>query len=85
MVPFASIGVEPKLLELMEMSPTNKILYGSDGYNIPELFWFSGIHFRKCLGRVLSRLAEDEVISLSYAHQVARGILSENSKALYGL
>ena len=43
MNPFASIGIEPKLLELMEMAPLTKLFYGSDGYNIPELFWFSAV------------------------------------------
>lgn len=85
MMPFASIGVEPKLLELMDMTPMTKLLYGSDGYNIPELFWFSGVYFKKVLARVLQKLVDDDVMDVNYALQVATWILSENARRLYRL
>ncbi len=85
MMPFASIGVEPKLLELMDMAPMTKLLYGSDGYNIPELFWFSGIYFKKILARVLQKLIDDDVMDVDYGQQVATWILSENARRLYRL
>jgi uncharacterized protein len=85
MNPFASIGIEPKLLELMEMAPLTKILYGSDGYNIPELFWFASVYLKKSLGRALDTLIENGTIDEQYALQVANWILSENSKRLYRL
>jgi predicted TIM-barrel fold metal-dependent hydrolase len=85
MNPFSSIGLEPKLLELMEMTPLTKLMYGSDGYNIPELFWFSAIYFKKVLGRVLDKLIVDEVFDQEEATTVAKWILSENAKRIYRL
>jgi uncharacterized protein len=85
MNPFASIGIEPKLLELMEMAPMTKIMYGSDGYNIPELFWFSSLYLKKSLGRALDKLIENDTMDEAYARQVATWILSENAKRLYKL
>ncbi|MFH1907007.1 MAG: amidohydrolase family protein [Chloroflexota bacterium] len=85
MNPFASIGLEPKLLELMEMTPLTKLFYGSDGYNIPELFWFSAIYFKKVLGRVLDKLIVDEVFEQDEAITVAKWILGENAKRVYRL
>ncbi|MFW6118223.1 MAG: amidohydrolase family protein [Chloroflexota bacterium] len=83
--PFASIGVEPKLLELMESAPLTKIMYGSDGFMIPEIFWFGGIFFKKVLSRVLGKLVNEEIISLDYAHWIARSILKDNAQSLYQL
>jgi predicted TIM-barrel fold metal-dependent hydrolase len=85
MNPFASIGLEPKLLELMEMTPLTKLFYGSDGYNIPELFWFSAIYFKKVLGRVLDKLIDDDVFYQDEAITVAKWILGENAKRVYRL
>ncbi|MGD0612308.1 MAG: amidohydrolase family protein [Anaerolineales bacterium] len=85
MNPFAGIGIEPKLLELMEMAPMTKIMYGSDGYNIPELFWFASVYLKKSLGRALDRLIENDTMDEAYARQVAAWILGENAKRLYRL
>ena len=51
--PFMSIGVERKLLSLLEMSPTTKIMYGSDGVVIPELFWISSIKELKSIVNIV--------------------------------
>jgi predicted TIM-barrel fold metal-dependent hydrolase len=85
MNPFAGIGVEPKLLELMEMTPMTKIMYGSDAYNIPELFWFASVNFKKVFGRVLDKLIDDDIVDEAYARQIADWILSENARNLYRL
>jgi uncharacterized protein len=85
MNPFAGIGIEPKLLELMDMAPMSKIMYGSDAYNIPELFWFSAINFKKVFERVLGKLIEDDVVDENYAKNIASMILSENAKNFYRL
>lgn len=83
MVPFAGIGVEPKLRELLEMTPTTKVLYGSDGYNIPEIFWFSAVYFKRVLARVLGGLVSQDAFSADHARHVAACILSHNSRSLY--
>lgn len=85
MVPFASIGVESKLLNILEMGPFTKILYGSDGYNIPELFWFSAIYFKKVLGYTLQKFIDKDIIDKKYAFQIANLILNGNAKQLYQL
>lgn len=85
MNPFASIGVQQKLLALMENAPLTKICYGSDGYNIPEIFWFGSVFFKKVLSKVLSDLVNESIINVDYAYEVGRNILENNSKKLYNL
>jgi len=48
-IPFAGVGVREKLVGLMAMAPTTKLMYGSDGFNVPELHWFSAIHAKRSI------------------------------------
>ena len=84
-IPFISIGIADKLMKLFEMTPTNKIMYGSDGYNIPELFWISAIETKRALSRVLNELVESDTIDVDWALEIAEQILSKNTKRIYKL
>jgi predicted TIM-barrel fold metal-dependent hydrolase len=67
------------------MTPTNKIMYGSDGYNIPELFWISALETKRALSRVLNELVESDTIDVDWALEIAEQILSKNTKRIYKL
>ncbi len=84
-IPFISIGIADKLKKLFEMTPTNKIMYGSDGYNIPELFWISALETKRALSRVLNELVESDTIEVDWALEIAEQILSKNTKRIYNL
>lgn len=73
------------LSELLEMAPVTKVMYGSDGANIPEIFWLAAIWAKEALAQVLSGLVEGHVIDERYAQHAASRILSENAKNLYRL
>ena len=85
MVPFVGSGVERSLRTLCEMCPLSKLVYGSDGYNIPELFWFSAVYFRECMSRVLRSLIEEGCIDAEFARQAGENILAGNARRLYRL
>ena len=84
-IPFISIGVKEKLLNLFEMAPTTKIMYGSDGFKIPELHWFSSIQAKKALTAALNELVESREIDEESAYEVAKQFLSDNAKRIYNL
>jgi uncharacterized protein len=85
MVPFAGSGIETRLLELFEMAPLTKVMYGSDGYNIPELFWFGARHFKSALGGALGTLVGAGHIDSAFAQYAAQCMCSENARDLYRL
>lgn len=85
MVAFIGTGIKDKLLRLFEMAPLSKIIYGSDGYNIPELFWISAIETKKALSAALNEMIISEEIDESWAMQIGRQIFSENAKRIYQL
>jgi predicted TIM-barrel fold metal-dependent hydrolase len=84
-IPFISVGIKEKLLNLFEMAPTTKIMYGSDGYNIPELHWISSIQTKKALSAALNELLESKEIDEEWAQEITKDFLSENAKRIYRL
>jgi predicted TIM-barrel fold metal-dependent hydrolase len=83
MFPFTAYGMRDALLRLLYMAPTTKIMYGSDGYRIPEIFWISAIWGKKAISEALEDLVRSEVIDIDYAYKAGSLILSENSTRLY--
>ncbi len=85
MFPFVAAGMKDTLYRLLYMAPVTKIMYGSDGYNIPELFWISAIWGKEAISEALDQLVKSEAIDEDYAYKAGRLILSENTIKLYGL
>ncbi|WP_438496730.1 amidohydrolase family protein [Paenibacillus sp. IHBB 3054] len=83
MIPFSSIGVQPKLRQIFEMAPFTKVMYGSDGFTIPEVSWLGGRMIKKELGKMLTDLVTDGIIDEEYAYTAAGLVLSENARNLY--
>jgi len=83
MNPFISIGVKNKVLSLLEMAPVTKIMYGSDGFNIPEVFWIAALIGREAISQALDHLIKRGFIDEDYGYQSAKLILYENAKELY--
>lgn len=85
MIPFASIGAKTCILQLLEMAPVTKLMYGSDGCNVPEVFWIGGLIGKEALAEALQELIERRAIDEDYAHSAARQILQGNALRLYKL
>lgn len=84
-IPHATVGVKAKLLALLEMAPTSKIMYGSDGFNIPELFWIAALAAKRGLRDALGEIVASGTLDEEQALDVADRFLSGNAKKLYGV
>ncbi len=84
-IPFVSVGLRGRLLTLLEMAPTTKIMYGSDGFNIPELYWFSAIQTKKALASTLEELTRHEGLGEENAMRIGENFLAGNARRLYHL
>ena len=67
------------------MAPTNKIMYGSDGFNAPEVFWIASIICRESLGQAMDELINRNFIDEDFANKSIKAILRENAKILYNV
>jgi predicted TIM-barrel fold metal-dependent hydrolase len=85
MTPFISYGIKDKLLRLLEMCPTNKLLYGSDGHNIPELFWISSLETRYSIHELIQHFASKKTVEDKWLNRIPHQILFENAKRVYNI
>lgn len=83
-VPFLSVmGMRSTLRQLLELSPTTKLMYSSDAYNIPELYYLGSKWGREILKQVLEESIKDGDLTVNEAEDIAREMLSENARGLY--
>ena len=84
-IPFAGHAARRILSEVLEMAPISKVVYGSDGYALPEINYTSAKLGKQALGQVLSDLVTDNMLSEAEAQEAAGLILSGNARELYQL
>jgi predicted TIM-barrel fold metal-dependent hydrolase len=85
MTPFIHRGLVTRYLEIMEAVPLSKILFGSDAYNLPELYWFAARWGKRFLSEALAVHVADGVLTEEEALDAARLILHENNRRIYNL
>ncbi|TBZ68518.1 amidohydrolase [Rhizobium leguminosarum bv. viciae] len=85
MTPFVHQSLYERYKQVLEAVPISKILFASDNYHVPELFWIAGRWGKRYLAQTLT----DYVIGGSLTHdeavEAARMILYKNNRALYKL
>ena len=73
------------LAEAAELAPFGKLLYSSDAYGLPELYYLAALTFRGALGTLLAERVEAGEWSAADAPRIARLIGHGNAAAAYGL
>jgi uncharacterized protein len=82
-IPFALSETDMLLTQLLGLAPTSKLLYASDGFSVPELFWLGAKVARAGLERVLGLQVDNGVLNVDEAYTTAEQILFHNSERLY--
>ncbi|MFO1088057.1 MAG: amidohydrolase family protein [Hyphomicrobiales bacterium] len=82
---FTAPESERVLAEAMEMGRFTKLLYSSDAFALPELFYLGAFLFRRALTRVLERWMADDFCSAEDAVEIARLIAAGNTRRIYSL
>jgi hypothetical protein len=84
-IPFIQHGVGPLLRQVLELAPSTKIMYSSDGHYVPEWHYFGAERIRADLAVTLEELIEDGFVTPDYAETIARNMLRENAERVYSL
>ena len=84
-IPFAGHAAKRIISEVLEMAPLSKVIYGSDGFTLPEINYTSAKLGKQALAGVLEELVTDGTLSESAVLQAANMILSGNARELYRL
>jgi len=82
-IPFAGHGARAIFAEALELAPVSKVVYGSDGFSLPEINYTSAKLGRQALGQVLAELVEDRMLDEAEAMAAARMILHDTTAELY--
>lgn len=84
--PFLSrSGQESVVWQMLELAPTNKIMWSTDGHWWPESFYLGSIQARSVLGEVLSECSKRGSMSYLRAIEIAKDILFNNANRIYNL
>jgi hypothetical protein len=84
-IPFAANAARRIYAEVLEMAPISKVVYGSDGYVLPETNYIGAKLGKTALAQALGDLVDAGMLSPGEADQAARLILADNARRLYGL
>jgi uncharacterized protein len=67
------------------MAPISKVLYGSDGFAIPEINYSSAMLGKQALAETLDELVAGGMLLAADAPEAASMILATNAERLYKL
>ncbi len=71
--------------QALSVAPASKLMYSSDGINIPEMHWAGAMRGRSVLAQVLQEMIDVDEIDEQQAFSIARGVLYDNAYKVYRL
>ena len=82
-IPYITLDIPALWRQAFSLAPTSKVLFSTDAYSIPEIFWLAARWGRWGLAQVLDELIALGAFNRDEALDAARQILGENSAKLY--
>ena len=82
-IPFATTGIPTMLREILGMTPLNKILFATDAFTMPEIYWLAARWGRWGLSKVLTEFVAEGFLTQPEALHTAEAILFANARDLY--
>ena len=82
-IPYVTLDIPALWRQAFSLAPTSKVLFSTDAYSIPEIFWLAARWGRWGLAQVLDELIAIGAFNRDEALDAARQILGENSAKLY--
>jgi len=73
------------LAEALELAPYGKLLYSSDAFGLPELYYLGAMLFRRALSDFLAAGLAEDLHSERTVVRLTRMLCADNAKRAYGL
>jgi hypothetical protein len=83
-IPFITTEIPRMLHEIWGLTPFSKVLYSSDAFSIPEIFWLANKWGRAAIEKTLGELVTQGALSLKQAETAGQQVLGGNACAVYG-
>ena len=84
-IPFITTEIPRMIHEALGLTPLTKILYSSDAFSIPEIYWLANRWGRSALERVLGEIVQVGALTEAQAQKAGEQILNGNARRVYGL
>jgi uncharacterized protein len=81
---FAPATTAERMLRLLEVAPTNRVLFGSDGHGSPESVWFGCLLLHEAWDTVRT-LLRGKGAGDDWLDRVHDGVFGANARSVYGL
>jgi predicted TIM-barrel fold metal-dependent hydrolase len=82
-IPLATVDIPSVWRQALSLTPTSKILFSTDAYSIPDIFWLAARWGRWSLAQVLNELVTLGAFTRDEALDAAHQILHGNAEVLY--
>lgn len=84
-VPYLAADIPSLFRRALSLAPTSKLLFSTDAYSIPEIFWLAARWGRWGLGVALAELVALGALATDEALAIAGDVLGANAARLYRL
>jgi len=78
-------GQEAVIRQVLELAPTNKVMWSSDGHWWPETYYLGSVQARRALSSVLQGAVKADELTEEEAARVAKDILFHTADRVYRL
>ena len=82
-IPFATTGIPAMLRDILGMAPFSKVLFATDAFTMPEIYWVAARWGRWGLTQVLEEFVQAGFLTETDAYTAAQAILGDNARRLY--
>jgi hypothetical protein len=80
---FSPASTADRLLRLLDLAPSDRILLGTDGHGVPETHWFAATTLRRAWATVEDRLRGSA--GTTWLQRAERQLFADNTRAVYRL
>jgi len=71
--------------QALSIAPASKLMFSTDGINVPEMHWVGAMRGRNIIGQVLDELIDADEIDQEQAYHLAQFILRDTARIVYKL
>ena len=71
--------------QALSVAPASKLMYSTDGINVPEMHWAGALRGRSIIGQVLDEIIDADEIDEEQAFSLAQHVLHDTAYTVYKL
>jgi predicted TIM-barrel fold metal-dependent hydrolase len=84
-IPYVAADIPSLIRASLSLAPTSKVLFSTDAYSIPEIYWIAARWGRWGIGMVLDEWQKQGILSANEADEIAQQMLHKNAESIYGI